>query len=146
MSETVGWCRDCARFVAAERVPSLAHVEEMLESIRAGPEAYKRKITSLYGELSEPDWVIEKELFIWGWQLKRWESVRVWRLMRRSGSRCLHCFSTDIELLPVNAMKIVHPISGQRLYVVTVSHLSMNAGPEYTVEGLPLEGADARNP
>jgi hypothetical protein len=143
MTETVGWCCDCASYVPAERVPSLAHVNEMLESIRTGYEAYRLKLISLYGELSEPDWIIEKEFFTRGWQVKRWESIREWRLLRRSGPRCLDCFSTQIELLPINAMETVHPISGQRLRVEIVSHLSMNDGPEYTVEGLPLDAPDA---
>ena len=107
--QMVAWCRDCRAFVAAEAMPTLAEIDQVLQASRDAKE------------------------------LAEWQLVRRWRLLRTSPSRCLACFSSEIDAVPKNARQITHPLTGELLSINGVSFMDMAYLWQYTVEGLPLE-------
>jgi hypothetical protein len=138
MVQAVAWCRDCQAYVAAERVPTMQRIDEMLAVAGAGLQPFLRKLAELGAPLPEGD---EAELEARReFDLKRWREVKDWRARRKSPlSHCLECFSTAVALVPEYASETVHPLTGERLWFEVSGPVDVGRHRKYTVEGLPVE-------
>lgn len=138
MVQAVAWCRDCQAYVAAERVPTIQRIDEMLAAAAAGLQPFLRKLAELGAPLPEGD---EAELEARReFELGRWREVRDWRTRRKSPlSHCLECFSTAVAVVPEYAAETVHPLTGQRLWFDVSGPVDVGRHRKYTIEGLPVE-------
>ena len=141
--QRMAWCHACGKFAAAEALPPLTEVDEQIAALRAGAKAHVAHLA----KRGRP-WPVELDAdeearlaaFVQS-LLPEWELYREWRVLRRSPSRCLSCFSTEVDLLPEHEEQALHPVTGKPLTVRALGHVSLTHHYSYDIEGLPPPGS-----
>lgn len=119
------FCRACNRFVAGERIESVAELEFLLEQIENNPESRHRKFAEYIGDLPK--------------QISDLQARINWRKKRQSPPKCLHCGSTDILPVPEDE-EFDHPATGLRMKAAGQGFASTDQWhATYTPEGDSIE-------
>ncbi|WP_164103818.1 hypothetical protein [Candidatus Laterigemmans baculatus] len=119
--QTECWCPKCNRIAMAERVETLAELEDEIERLRNPDEDESRMIKFIGKPISE--------------RIAELELRTKWRRNRISPAKCLHCGSTQVIPIP-RKDEFKHPKTGERVVVVSRGFMSTDQWhAEYTPEG-----------
>lgn len=119
--QTECWCPTCNRIDMAERMKTLAELNEELERLRNPDEATSRMLQFISTPIEEQ--ITEMELRIH------------WRRNRILPAKCLHCGTTHVVPIPTDD-EFEHPKTGERVVVAGHGFMSTDQWhAEFTPEG-----------